>query len=660
MKFLKAEYKRRSHLRPLFWDSTFELPLDDVYTRLKIVSRRKADFRVEDNEVNVFDIFTALDKGEDVMTLVEGSPGIGKTTFCLKLAYDWAHGKIPAECSFFKFKLVLLLKCRDIREDIMESISEQLLPEDIEEKTKEGVFDFIKDIRNREKTLIVLDGLDELPQGSEQFVDKLLQRRILSFCYVLATSRQERGIDVRKRYYFDILLEIKGFTESDAFEYIRKHFKNVGPLHSSKGESLIKEMEENTLLHALRNNPLTLLLLCYIYEDYEGNLPPSRTELYQDIVLCLLRRYCAKRNLEAPKDSSDLKKQFKESLLTLGQLAWICVLSDRYCFREDELAELEIRYKGLVARELGLLYKKVSLERLKPQHEYCFLHETFQEYLSAVYIVEKLVNQQFNVFERISFDDFVTKYPQVFIFVSGMLGEKATVLFTQIGAELKKSYDWNWIEHCNEKTATFFIQSFNESGHAEQMAVTLCNIIPFPKVITSQMKEYNEFFVKVLTACRSFSNLQAPVELYADTCEGYRDERDIVADAVESSPQLATVSFVFVHQLPTSSGADRLFHLFSVNHSLSEFSLEFRYYDTHSDLLIQIVKSLASCRALTKVTIAFPGYVYNEGLFCALETGSAPLKSVVLEVYGSMSYTTTRALQNVLSSKSLISLFLRI
>ena len=87
--------------------------------------------RVEDNEVNVFDIFTALEKGEDVMTLVEGSPGIGKTTFCLKLAYDWAHGKIPAECSFPKFELMLLLKCRDIHKDIMETISEQLLPEDV-------------------------------------------------------------------------------------------------------------------------------------------------------------------------------------------------------------------------------------------------------------------------------------------------------------------------------------------------------------------------------------------------------------------------------------------------------------------------------------------------------------------------------------------------
>ena len=51
----------------------------------------------------------------------------------------------------------------------------------------------------------------------------------------------------------------------------------------------------------------------------------------------------------------------------------------------------------------------------------------------------------------------------------------------------------------------------------------------------------------------NFSNLQTPVELYADTCDWDRDERDDEADVVESCPQLSTVSFVIGHQLPTSS-----------------------------------------------------------------------------------------------------------
>ena len=723
VELLKAEYKRRCLLRPLLWDSTIELPLENVYTRLKIISRRKLASQVEANmanmfhviapekgadvltlaqgspdlrvdvnnefnvfdffkapdkvedvmrlaegqkpglvsgndEVNVTEIFKTLEKGKDVMTLVEGSPGIGKTTFCLKLAYDSTHGKIPTECSFPKFEVVLLLKCRDIDGNIMDTIREQLLPRDIEEKIVEKLLHFLKDIHNQERILIILDGLDELPEKSRHHVDELLHRRIFPFCYVLATSRQERGIEVRKNFVFDIHLEIKGYTESDAIVYVRRHFKTIG--QSPKGERLIEEMQQNTFLNALRNNPLNLLLLCVVYEDYEGKLPTSRTELYQVIVQCLLRRYCAKRNQPAPRNDIALERKFEKEILALGELAWLCLLSDRYGFRESELDEFESRYPGLVARELGLLYKEESLKRLKPEHEYCFLHKTFQEYVAAAYIAEKLVNQQFNVFDHIPFFDLVTNYPQVFIFVSGMLGEKTTVLFTQIGEQLKNSYDWDWNEHCSEKTATFFIESFNESGHPEQMAATLCKVIPFPKVITLESdKDYNASFIQVLMACKSFSNLQTPVELYADACTWSDVEGSRVVNYIESCPQLTIASFALVCQSFTSSVADRLCKWFSANKSLSEFTLKFSCTTPDMDnLLVQICHGLTSCPTLTKVKFSLPGYTNSEGFFSALETGLTPLTSIALELRGSIRYSTTRALQNFLSNKSLKSLSL--
>ncbi|CAH3021372.1 unnamed protein product, partial [Porites evermanni] len=616
----------------------------------------------ENDEVNVFDIFKVPDIGEDVMTIVEGSPGIGKTTFCLKLAYDWAHGNIPSECSFPKFEFVFLLKCRDINGDIMEAISEQLLPKDMDmEKSVEKLLHFMKDIHKQERLmLIILDGLDELPEQSRHHVDELLHRRILPFCFVLATTRQERGIEVRKSVVFDIHLEIKGYTESDSIAYIRRHFETIK--QSAKGEKLIEEMQQNTFLHALRSNPLNLLLLCVVYEDYKGKLPTSRTELYQVIVRCLLRRYCGKRNLPAPKDDSVLEKTFEMEILALGELAWLCLLSDRYGFFETELDEFERKYPGLKARELDLLYMEESLKRLNPQHEYCFLHKTFQEYVAAAYIAQKLRNQKCNLFKHIniSFNDIVTKYRQVFIFVSGMLGEKATVLFTEIGEELKKSYDWNWNKRCNEKTATFFIESFNETGHAEQMAVTLCNIIPFPKVITSELIDnYNASFFQVLVACRSFSNLRTPVELYAYI--GLKGSAIDIIDYMESYPQLTIVSFR-VHDLGslTSSDADRLCKWFSASKSLSEFTLKYvsHVYLEKYELLVQIGRGLASCRTLTKVTFALPGYAYNESFFNAFETGLTTLTSVNLVLWGSMKYTATRGLQHFLSNKSFNSLSL--
>ena len=656
MKLLKKEYNRRSHLRPLLWDSTIQLPIEQVYTRLKIVSRGKLAIQLKKDDVNVFDIFKVPDIGEDVMTIVEGSPGIGKTTFCLKLAYDWAYGNIPSECSFPKFEFVFLLKCRDIDGDIMESISEQLLPRDME-KSVEKLLHLLKDIRDQERLmLIILDGLDELPEKSRHHVDELLERRILPFCFVLATTRQERGIEVRKSVVFDIHLEIKGYTESDSIAYIRRHFETID--QSPKGEKLIEEMQQNTFLHALRSNPLNLLLLCVVYEDYEGKLPTSQTELYQVIVQCLLRRCCAKHSLAVPEDRNSLQKRFEEDVLALGQLAWTCLLNDRQSFPERELAQCEVKNQNLVARKIGLLYMEESRKRINPQHEYWFLHKTFQEYLAAAFIVHKLQEGGLNVFEYITFADVVGKYAQVFLFVFGTLGERATVLFTQIGEKLKEKGDWDW-NKCSEQAASFFVKSFRESGYAEQMATSLCSILPFPEEVFLS-RYYGYPFAQVLIACKSFSNLQAVVKLTADVWSDENEE--LVINCIESLSKLTTVTLKSLCSSLSLSNTDRLCKGLSASNSLSELTLK-PLLPINGDVLLQLCNGLALCKTLRNVKFSVPGE-QSEAYINAVETGlslNTPLTSaVVLEIYGPVRFSAIQALQKLLMNKSLISISLHI
>ena len=662
---LRAEYNRRAHLRPLLWNNTILLPLEDVYTRLKIISRAKGGVRAKGDEVNVYDIFRALNKGDDGMTLVEGSPGIGKTTFCLKLAHEWANKSTATTFTSPSFEFVLLLKCRDIDGDIMEAIIEQLLPKDIDENTTEKLLDFLRDIHNQERILIILDGLDELPEKSKHYVDELLHRRILPFCYLLATCRQEKGIDVRKEFVFDFLLQIEGFTESDAFDYIRKHFKRVGPVHCTKGEGLIEEIKENTLLHALRNNPLNLLLLCVIYEDYAGKLPSSRTELYQIIVRCLLRRYCTKHGRKASEDDRDLEKEFEEDILALGKLAWKCLLNDRHSFREDELKELERKNEKLVARGLGLLYKEESLKRLNPQHEYCFLHKSFQEHLAASYIAHKLRKNEFNVFEHFEYDDLVRKYPQVFLFVAGLLGDEAIILFTQIGEKLC-SFQWVGWTDISYQEATFFIDSFVESGNAERMAVTLCSFKPFPLKISiypgdmpRDVEDWNcWYFVDVLKACQSFSTLQHPVKLTVTNSDHLdEDDMETVSDLLISCSHLTTLSFS--NRGLTTEEANVLFDGLAASTSLLDFILTVSK-DIPRDAAAIIGKGLAASKTLRTVTFAL-SVEWREAWAAALEEGLSaltPLTSVVLKIYGSMSETATEALEKLFTNKSLTSLSL--
>ena len=448
------------------------------------------------------------------LVLVEGSPGIGKTTFCLKLAHDWANGTMPH--NFPIFKLVFLLKCRDMEgekvEDIVEDILKQLLPKDLKEKNKEAIVSFLEDFDNQKQILIILDGLDELPEKSKDRVNEVLGRKNLPFCYVLATTRQEEGIHTREQFKLDNCLAIEGFSEENSFEYIRKHFRNIGTGHSSKAERLIEEIKRNRLLHQLQSNPLNLLLLCVVYEDHEGSLPSSSTDLYQTIVRCLLKRYCAKEELQAPKKADDLDKQFEIAILALGELAWKCLLHDRLSFYEDELEELERANENIVACKLGFVFKEESLKRLEPRHAYSFLHKTFQEYLAASFIAHKFRGSEFQMLEQMLFPEIArVKFKQVFVFVCGILREEANTPFEKIGNMLQKQ--WDWLK-CNLDTAQFFVASWKETGNAERMAKTLCSFLPCPRPLHVGSIKQRDVLCYFLEECAEFSDVLTFAEVH--------------------------------------------------------------------------------------------------------------------------------------------------
>ena len=675
-RLLSAEYNRRSLLKPLFWLNTIKLALDDVYTRLSIVSRRKTDFVLEGNEVDMFNIFRTLNKGEDAMVLVEGSPGIGKTTFCLKISHDWAKGTIPNESSFPLFELVLLLKCRDFHGNVMEAIVNQLLPEDMDQNAKKNVVHYIKDIHNQERILIILDGLDELPETAESSVDKLLHRRILPFCYVLATSRQEKGIEVRQNVDFDVLLQIKGFTEVDSYDYIRKHFRHLGHDYEPKGGWLIKAIQDNSYLHELPSNPLNLLLLCVVFEEYEGNLPSCRTDLYQIIVLCLLRRYCARHNDEdvtagtagaagyagAGSDKA-LMRHFEDSLLVLGELAWRCLEEGRFSFREKKLVEFESTHESLAARKLGLVFKEASLRKINPQHEYFFFHKTFQEYLAAFYLAYRLLKRKIDFFSELNLslcNDMMVRYRQVFIFMSGILGEEAGLLFEQIGKKLKDvSWDWDW-DWCKKEWASFFHDCFSESRNYEKVAMALCSFISFPQTITidlSKRDRSTELFV-ILNACTSFSQLQLPVHLAIKSSKSMvlaDVNNDLLADFVAFNTRLQTLSFSVL--VMTEEISTLLCRVLRVDSTAYSFTLEVTCSNISSVEFVAISDSLAANKTLTTVTFQLPCKIL-EDYVAILDKGlsaDTPLTSIVLKTFGPWTETEAELLRKILLNRSLTS-----
>ena len=208
---------------------------------------------------------------------------MGKTTYCQKLAYDWATKQDKWDPSFPEIEVLLLLKCHEIKSDIWKAIDDQILPKEMDTQAKEYFFKFIRE--NQSKVLLVFDGLDEADTSDLKMFSNLIESKELSGCYIVLTSRHEAGRNARR--YCDALWEIVGFTQEDAKNVNKEHLareliKMVWP-----DVRLFQSGQAKDLRH-LTKNPLNTSLLCVMWEDLKGVLPTNRTELYTDIVLFVL------------------------------------------------------------------------------------------------------------------------------------------------------------------------------------------------------------------------------------------------------------------------------------------------------------------------------------------------------------------------------------
>ena len=407
---------REGNLAPFAWCDYPNFNMNDIFTRLKIVNREKTRGTLTDDEITnmtaIFRPHRTCQKPRKV--LIEGDPGMGKTTYLQKLAYDWANKQNEWDASFPEIEVLLLLRCNDIKSSIWEAIDDQILSEDIDEKDKETFFKYIKE--NQPKVLLLLDGLDEAdPCERDIYLVPLLTCKLLPDCHVVITSRHEVGKKVSR--YCDNLWEIVGFTKEDSKRFIGKYFQG------KKKHLAVRFIEyhvkhwladspdpELRALADLAKNPLNLTLLCCIFEDSQKVYSESsRTRLYIEIVLLVLRRYEEKNGLE----SKHLISVYREKLKLLGRLSLHSLYERKWYFEKEKDID-----------NFGFLSFQQGGTKSNPRTRCVFSHKSFQEFFAGFYLAFQVIDGQIDFADVLTDERYLKELKEVFLFMSGIIAFK--------------------------------------------------------------------------------------------------------------------------------------------------------------------------------------------------------------------------------------------
>ena len=407
---------REGKLAPFAWCDYPNFNLNDIFTRLKIVNKETVRGTLTDNEItNMTAIFRPHPNCQKPhKVLIEGDPGMGKTTYSQKLAYDWANKQNEWDASFPEIEVLLLLRCNDIKSSIWEAIDDQILPEDIDEKAKETFFKYIKE--NQSKVLLLLDGLDEADPCERDIYLSLVTCKLLPDCHVVITSRHEVGKKVSR--YCDNLWEIVGFTKEDSKRFIGNYFQGKEHLAEEFIERQVKHWYADPpdpnlrSLSDLAKNPLNLTLLCCIFEDSENVFLESRTRLYIEIVLLVLRRYKEKNGRES-NDDQDLISVYREKLKLLGRLSLHSLHERKWYFEKEKDID-----------NFGFLSFQQGGTKSEPCTRCVFSHKSFQEFFAGFYLAFQVIDGQIDFAHFLTDERYLKELKEVFLFMSGIIAFK--------------------------------------------------------------------------------------------------------------------------------------------------------------------------------------------------------------------------------------------
>ena len=328
----------------------------------------------------------------ETVILVEGAPGVGKSTFAGEYCRRWERGEIAQQ-----YQLVLLIRLRDDRNSKAKTLK------DLIHHPLEGVTEAVNVLEATAgaNTLIILEGFDELPdtcRSDNSVFMQLISGKILRLATVMVTSRPWATRGVRDSCHHRIFqhIEIIGFTSEQITSYIES------ALPASEARRGLKAyLERHPQIRAGMYIPLNSAIVVTVYQesqDSECDMPTTLTELYTDLVKTLLVRYLRGHPGHETKyiqSFTDLPSEVYAKFLKLCQVAYngIVNTSDQVqlIFSERDLPR-DFDNLGFMDSVTELYVTKGTIS------SHNFLHLTFQEFFAAFHISTMSPAQQLKHF----------------------------------------------------------------------------------------------------------------------------------------------------------------------------------------------------------------------------------------------------------------------
>ena len=248
---------------------------------------------------------------------------MGKTTLIKHLAYSLTHGSGPGVLRGYLPVIVFLKDLRPIYEKKIKEhpgkvTFEMLLGEYLEEHRCPLTMETIQAFLAHNRALMLLDGLDEVPEGIRGELVNLVHG--FQFAHkdnrFLITGRPH-GIEGPGMLCFGKhLRDIEPLDEKKIKEFIFKWFRAVSGQATGFGEAnaadMIIDIRQNEHAGIFTENPLLLTALCIFYLVGGKRIPDQRADLYDRIVGNLLYR-----RFHDPKDREKVNR-VREFLMLLA------------------------------------------------------------------------------------------------------------------------------------------------------------------------------------------------------------------------------------------------------------------------------------------------------------------------------------------------------